>query len=298
MAQKKTKTKKRGATKKAQAEQRANQVNDKPSILLVATTIVSIVILIVFLMQLKPGKNTNPVQKPAGNTVAVKPKTEKRENKNPTSKTNKPTVAIKKEETKKVEDYDFYKILPKNNYNLTNDDLVKLDRERADAALRGEIPPPLPNVALQPPENKNIISKQKEPNSAQQIVAQNNVRQSTPQINLNESQNMPVIKSKPVTPTNPITPINTTQKDAVINNKIHYFWQAGSFQNKQDAEKMRAKLGVAGHIAEIETIKIKGETWHRVLVGPYADKAKLVVAQQKLTAQGFNELVIQQRQVK
>lgn len=49
-----------------------------------------------------------------------------------------------------------------------------------------------------------------------------------------------------------------------------YYVQAGSFQNKEDAEKLKAKLAFTGYEASIQdaTIPDKG-VWHRVRLGPY-----------------------------
>jgi cell division protein FtsN len=52
--------------------------------------------------------------------------------------------------------------------------------------------------------------------------------------------------------------------------KEMYYVQAGSFQNADDAEKLKAKLAFSGFEASIQTVTIpeKGE-WHRVRLGPY-----------------------------
>lgn len=52
--------------------------------------------------------------------------------------------------------------------------------------------------------------------------------------------------------------------------KEMYYVQAGSFQNMEDAEKLKAKLAFTGYEASIQdaTIPDKG-VWHRVRLGPY-----------------------------
>lgn len=52
--------------------------------------------------------------------------------------------------------------------------------------------------------------------------------------------------------------------------KETYFVQAGSFQNRDDAEKLKAKLALLGMEASIQTVNLpeKG-VWHRVRLGPY-----------------------------
>jgi len=271
--------KRRGATKKNQPSSVANNKSQKPSIWLIATTILSIIILVIFLMQLEPGKSSTQAHKPAKPVKS-------------TSKPNKPLPVIKSEEPKKVEDYDFYTILPKNNYGLDslgNNDLSKLDEKRAQAALRGEIPPPLPQIV-----------EKKLPAQVNNLANTNTVKQTEPVIKetTKETAKLTVKKEEPRKAINSKTAKDEQNKEKNIDNSIYYFWQIGSFKNKQEADVMRARLAVLGHIARIETVSVKGETWYRVLAGPYLDKAKLITVQQQLTKQGFNNLLLQQRQSK
>lgn len=54
--------------------------------------------------------------------------------------------------------------------------------------------------------------------------------------------------------------------------KEKYLVQAGSFQNKDDAEKLKAKLAFSGLEANIQTAEIPGKgVWYRVRLGPYGD---------------------------
>lgn len=49
-----------------------------------------------------------------------------------------------------------------------------------------------------------------------------------------------------------------------------YFLQAGSFQNVDDAEKLKAKLALSGFEASLQTVNIPDKgVWHRVRLGPY-----------------------------
>lgn len=49
-----------------------------------------------------------------------------------------------------------------------------------------------------------------------------------------------------------------------------YIVQAGSFQNVADAEKLKAKLALAGMEASVQSVDLPGKgVWHRVRLGPY-----------------------------
>lgn len=49
-----------------------------------------------------------------------------------------------------------------------------------------------------------------------------------------------------------------------------YIVQAGSFQNAADAEKLKAKLALAGMEASVQSVDLPGKgVWHRVRLGPF-----------------------------
>ncbi|MFA5371922.1 MAG: SPOR domain-containing protein [Sideroxydans sp.] len=51
-----------------------------------------------------------------------------------------------------------------------------------------------------------------------------------------------------------------------------YIVQAGSFQNPADAEKLKARLALAGFEATVQSVDLPGKgIWHRVRLGPYRD---------------------------
>ncbi|MDH0893645.1 MULTISPECIES: SPOR domain-containing protein [unclassified Pseudomonas] len=75
-----------------------------------------------------------------------------------------------------------------------------------------------------------------------------------------------------------------------------FFLQAGSFRKREDADKVRAQILLLGQNVQVESGKVREETWHRVLVGPYANREQLAGAQKQLAGSGFSNLLLQQRQ--
>jgi cell division protein FtsN len=75
-----------------------------------------------------------------------------------------------------------------------------------------------------------------------------------------------------------------------------FFLQAGSFRKREDADKVRAQILMLGQNVQVESGKVREETWHRVLVGPYASREQLATAQKQLAGSGFSNLLLQQRQ--
>lgn len=73
------------------------------------------------------------------------------------------------------------------------------------------------------------------------------------------------------------------------------FLQAGSFRKSDDADRVRAEMLLIGVSARIETSTVRGETVHRVLVGPYSSSEKMTQAQKQLSENGYSHLIPQKR---
>ncbi|MBT8127816.1 MAG: SPOR domain-containing protein [Gammaproteobacteria bacterium] len=54
-----------------------------------------------------------------------------------------------------------------------------------------------------------------------------------------------------------------------------YILQAGSFRNRQDAEKLKATVALLGLEASINQVSIENEQWHRVRIGPVNSRREL-----------------------
>jgi len=53
-----------------------------------------------------------------------------------------------------------------------------------------------------------------------------------------------------------------------------------------------------GQDVRVENVTVRDEDWYRVLVGPFADRARLDQAQKTLSASGYKNLLLQQRQAR
>jgi cell division protein FtsN len=84
----------------------------------------------------------------------------------------------------------------------------------------------------------------------------------------------------------------TTQADAT---QYVYYLQAGSFVKDSDAQQRRAELGLLGFEANIEKFSNKGSTWHRVQIGPLANRSKLASARSQLIQEGIDTMVIKRK---
>ena len=119
----------------------------------------------------------------------------------------------------------------------------------------------------------------------------------------------PVPEQKPVTPEE-AAKIDAARAEAALNGQVpppppvvakgpvssQFFLQAGSFRRKDDADSLRAQIILLGQSVQVESGTVREETWHRVLVGPFATREQLGQAQKTLSASGFSNLLLQQRQ--
>ncbi|NGO88387.1 MAG: SPOR domain-containing protein [Halomonas sp.] len=72
-----------------------------------------------------------------------------------------------------------------------------------------------------------------------------------------------------------------------------YMLQAASFRDLSDAEQLRGRLRNLSLLAQISEVQANGDTWHRVQVGPYEDTRELNRAQDLMSTQGIEPLLIQ-----
>lgn len=78
--------------------------------------------------------------------------------------------------------------------------------------------------------------------------------------------------------------------------QFHYLLQAGSFRRFDDADGLRAQLLLLNLNASVETSNTKpGETWHRVLVGPFTSRSKAANARASLLQNGIDNILLKRK---
>lgn len=73
---------------------------------------------------------------------------------------------------------------------------------------------------------------------------------------------------------------------------LRYFLQAGSFRNSQDADRLRAQLLLLNLETKIEPAISQGETWYRVIVGPFQSRSKMASARSILVSNDLSPLLL------
>ena len=71
-----------------------------------------------------------------------------------------------------------------------------------------------------------------------------------------------------------------------------FILQAGSFRSAADADQMKAQLALLGAVANVQTVNVDGETWHRVRVGPVDGARAADQLRRQLQDNGIDVLVL------
>jgi len=95
-----------------------------------------------------------------------------------------------------------------------------------------------------------------------------------------------VVPQAPVTSTQPSKPSES----------LEYILQVASFKNPADADRLRAELILLNLDANTEKVTVRnGETWYRVLVGPFVNRSKMAKARSTLVSNNLNTLVLKRK---
>jgi cell division protein FtsN len=73
-----------------------------------------------------------------------------------------------------------------------------------------------------------------------------------------------------------------------------YLLQVGAFPNPADAETMKAKLAMQGFVANVQSITINGQTFHRVRLGPFSSASALEATKQRLSSAGISSIALKE----
>lgn len=73
-----------------------------------------------------------------------------------------------------------------------------------------------------------------------------------------------------------------------------YLLQVGAFPNPADAETLKAKLAMQGFVANVQSVNIGGQTYHRVRLGPFHSATELESTKQRLAGAGISAIALKE----
>jgi cell division protein FtsN len=74
-----------------------------------------------------------------------------------------------------------------------------------------------------------------------------------------------------------------------------FILQAGSFRSAAEADKRRAQVQALGLPSRQESVSAGGDTWYRVLVGPFPSRDAVIKARDRLAAQDIDTIIVRKK---
>jgi cell division protein FtsN len=99
-----------------------------------------------------------------------------------------------------------------------------------------------------------------------------------------------ILKEREIT-----VPDRSAEIRASVPDDIDYFLQAGAFKSDQDANKLRVELLLSNLETNIEPSTRDGQTWFRVVTGPFETRSKMAKARSVLASQGMSPLLLKRK---
>lgn len=78
-------------------------------------------------------------------------------------------------------------------------------------------------------------------------------------------------------------------------NEGRFMLQAGSFQHKNEADGLRAKLALLGIEASIQKVTIHSDVWYRIRIGPYQTLKEIEAARARLRKNDVNAILVRMK---
>lgn len=71
-----------------------------------------------------------------------------------------------------------------------------------------------------------------------------------------------------------------------------FILQAGSFNQLDEADRLKAHLALMGVEAQIQKVSVDNKTWHRVRIGPFTDRQSLNVTRRRLKENNIEAITL------
>lgn len=103
----------------------------------------------------------------------------------------------------------------------------------------------------------------------------------------------------------PASPVSTSAPVAASRNVVAapaaaaagpagYLLQVGAFPDPADADSLKARLALQGFVANVQTVKVGGQTYHRVRLGPFQSATALEATKQRLAGAGISAIALKE----
>ena len=85
---------------------------------------------------------------------------------------------------------------------------------------------------------------------------------------------------------------NNSGEKVAVEEDYAYLLQAGSFRDREDANRLRGELILQGMVVFIKEVEQASGTWHRVMVGPFDSKRMMTRARNSLAEANIESITL------
>lgn len=89
-------------------------------------------------------------------------------------------------------------------------------------------------------------------------------------------------------------PADRSSEPAARTSAENWITTAGSYRDRRNADQVAQSLASQGIRANVQTVQVRGETYHRVRVGPYDTRSAAQQASDKVQAAGYPSQVLRE----
>lgn len=174
--------------------------------------------------------------------------------------------------------------------------LVVLAKDWAPLLRKKNLPQPNPEATV-PRESEPPVAeaKPKKNYDFYQVLPEAEVVIPDAELSAKAKAEQQARSNPPATAATPTTSPATASTSATAAVAPRYILQAGSYPDPKTADEAKAKLAMAGFVAQVQPVTINGKTWHRVRLGPYGTASELEAAKRTLSDNGISAIALKEQ---
>ena len=144
------------------------------------------------------------------------------------------------------------------------------------------------------PDAEISAQAQAEAKARQQAAAQQQAQQKAAAAAQQSGTTPPAPANLPAVKTETVAAVPATPAPPPTSASGGYLLQVGAFPSAGDAESLKAKLALQGFVANVQTVKVGGQNYNRVRLGPFKSATELESTKQRLQQAGINAIALKE----
>ncbi|WP_250625940.1 SPOR domain-containing protein [Pinirhizobacter soli] len=144
------------------------------------------------------------------------------------------------------------------------------------------------------PDAEISAQAQAEAKARQQAAAQQQAQQKAAAAQQQAGTAPPPPANLPAVKTETVAAVPAAPAPPPTSSSGGYLLQVGAFPSASDAESLKAKLALQGFVANVQTVKVGGQNYNRVRLGPFKSATELESTKQRLQQAGINAIALKE----